>query len=439
MEFYDFAIYSYMSESITANFFGAGHGGSLGTWAGFAVTCFFRPLGGIFFGWVGDRIGRKPAMRITIVLMLLTTLVQGLLPTFYCCSESAGWAGLVGLFLIRAIQGMSAGGELPTAIVYITEVAPRERLGLSLSWISVTGCFGAWVVAAFVVFCLQTVLTTEQMHLWGWRLPYLCSVVPGLLIILARKHLTETPAFEKSKLEEMEMQVASSAETGTEGIEHEATAFREIMTNHKLGATIGACGAAIYGVLSFVPAMYGAQLLRQRADLPSNWTTFSEVISYLIPAVCSPFVGLLIDRWGVGRVYALSALLAGAVTLPVMFWWTHVSHEDGLVALLIGQSLLGLCLAFTTAICLWSAELFPVRVRVTGCSLAYNIGCGIFGGLGPLISDAGNTWISPEGLISAPALYTLVAAIVSFSACIISRILAKRGVLTIAHIRAVPY
>merc|ERR1719481_2251806 len=83
IEFYEFAIFSYMSKDITANFF-AGHGGSLATWASFALTLAVRPLGGVFFGWLGDRFGRKPAMQLTIAVMLLTTLLQGILPTFYC-------------------------------------------------------------------------------------------------------------------------------------------------------------------------------------------------------------------------------------------------------------------------------------------------------------------------------------------------------------------
>merc|ERR1719277_2334312 len=128
IEFYEFAIFSYLSTDITGNFFADGHGGSLGTWAGFAVTLAVRPLGGLFFGALGDRFGRKPAMQLTISLMLATTLLQGLLPSFYCCGEAWGWFGLVVLLLSRVLQGLSAGGELSCAAVYITEVSPHDRL-----------------------------------------------------------------------------------------------------------------------------------------------------------------------------------------------------------------------------------------------------------------------------------------------------------------------
>merc|ERR1711972_653910 len=137
------------------------------------------------------------AMQITIALMLTTTLLQGVLPSFYCCGEGWGWFGLMAMLLLRVLQGLSAGGELSTAAVYITEVSPRDRLGFNLSWISLTGAFGAWSVASLVVFLFQSVLTEEQMMLWGWRLPYLTTIIPGIAVLLARGSLEETPDFEE--------------------------------------------------------------------------------------------------------------------------------------------------------------------------------------------------------------------------------------------------
>merc|ERR1712232_110263 len=103
VEWYEFGIYGFLTPYITRNFF-AGRGGSLGTWAGFAITFLFRPLGGTFFGWIADRLGRKPAMKLTIVIMLVSTILQGCLPTFTCCGEAWGWLGLVLLLLLRALQ-----------------------------------------------------------------------------------------------------------------------------------------------------------------------------------------------------------------------------------------------------------------------------------------------------------------------------------------------
>lgn len=433
MEFYEFAIFSYMSTEITGNFF-AGHGGSLGTWAGFAITFLARPLGGLFFGWIGDRFGRGPAMRLTIAVMLVTTFVQGLLPTFYCCGESWGWVGMGLMLFIRVFQGLSAGGELSTAAVYITEVSPRERLGFNLSWISVTGAFGAWVVAALVVFCCETILSKDAMLLWGWRLPYLSSIIPGALIILGRKNLQETPEFEENKAKSME----TDAEAG--GTTTEVQVLKELFANHKLALLIGGFGTAIFGALSFVPPLYGVKFLKDYDGLPDNVVTFSQMINYLIPAALSPAVGMLVDEWGAGRTYTLSVFLGGILApLPLLYWWAHTPPAQAIATVFAGQAIIGLCLALTTSVYLWVVELFPVHVRVTGVSVAYNIGVGLFGGVGPLVSDFGNQFIDPRGPVSAPAMYTLVMGIFSLIACLASQALARRGKMRITHIRETPY
>merc|ERR1719396_308327 len=242
IEFYEFAIFSYMDADITGNFFADGHGGSLGTWASFAMSLAFRPLGGVCFGWLADRFGRKPAMQMTILVMLVTTVLQGVLPTFYCCGEGWGWFGLAAMLLLRALQGLSAGGELSTAAVYITEVSPRDRLGFNLSWISLTGAFGAWSVASLVVFFFQSILTKEEMLLWGWRLPYLSSAIPGAAVLLGRRYLEETPEFEDLKAAQAQQQRNLSMEHGCgkeQSTSSENKMFRELFANHKLALLAG--------------------------------------------------------------------------------------------------------------------------------------------------------------------------------------------------------
>mmetsp|Transcript_124583 Transcript_124583/g.311555 ORF Transcript_124583/g.311555 Transcript_124583/m.311555 type:complete len:481 (+) Transcript_124583:60-1502(+) len=441
IELYEFGIFSYMSADITGNFFANGHGGSLGTWAGFAITLCVRPFGGAFFGWLADSFGRKPAMQLTIGIMLLTTLLQGMLPTFYCCGEGWGWFGLVAMLLLRVLQGLSAGGELPTAAVYITEVSPRGQLGFNLSWISLAGAFGAWSVASLVVFLFETALTKEQMLLWGWRLPYLSTIIPGTAIIVARRHLKETPDFEDLAQANVDKQTTGRLEEARSEVKTSGSrTLQALWGNYKLALLVGSLGTAIFGVLSFVPPLYGAQFIRQDYGLPANVVTFSEMMNYGIPALLAPAVGLLIDSWGAGRVYTLSVLLGGPVVPPlILYWWAHISPGQAIFSIFVGQALLGLCLALQTSVFVWVVELFPVHVRVTGVSVAYNIGVGVCGGLGPLISDAGNRVISNKGLVSAPAAYNAFFGIISLLACLGSRVLAKRGLMRVTHIRDSPY
>lgn len=448
IEWYEFAIYSYLASYITGNFF-EGHGGSLGTWAGFAVTFAFRPLGGAVFGFLADTFGRKPAMQLTIAIMLATTVAQGCLPTFHVSGETWGWFGLVVLLILRALQGLSAGGELSTAAVYISEISPAHSLGRNLSWISVSGAFGAWTVAAMVVFLIESYLDHEQMMQWGWRLPYLTSVVPGFVLILSRRYLTETDDFEEMVKKVAEEKAAAAAEAGeNEGASADAdgkpaqrlSPFREVLRSHPLALAVGAFGTAGIGAMWYVVPIYGVSFIKEYDGLEASAVTLSEMIAFLIPTILAPPVGTLVDKYGAGKLHLLALVLGCLVApMPLFYWWTHVEQSQAILAVWMGQSIVGILLALTTSVYLWVIELFPVHVRATGVSVAYNVGIGIFGGLGPLISDVGNLHLSPKGPVSAPALFTVAAGLVSLIAVGASRVLASRGMLKLTHIRESPY
>lgn len=458
IEWYEFAVYGYLSANITGNFFADGRGGNIATWAGFALTFFFRPLGGAFFGWLADRFGRKPAMQLTIGLMLISTVGQGALPSFQgwwgseCCGEGFGWFGLVTLLIFRACQGLSAGGELSTAAVYISEISPPERLGFSLSFISVSGAFGAWAVAAALIAFLQSVLTPEEMMTWGWRVPFLISIIPGALLIFFRRTLEETDDFEAmlqtviDAKQQKTAQVSPELESGhgqTEDVsgsdKQQASPLRSVFSEFPLAVLVGAMGTAGIGAFWYVPPFYGPQIVEDYAGLPPNAVTFSEMVCYIIPTLLSPFVGMLIDLVGAGRVHALSLVACVLAPAPLFYWYSHVSSDHALAAVYIGEITLGFVQALTSAVYLWTVELFPVHVRATGVSIAYNLGIGIFGGLGPVLSDLGSKFISSRGIVSAPALYTVVCGVLSLVTVLVSRAMGNRGLLRLTHIRSSPY
>jgi MHS family proline/betaine transporter-like MFS transporter len=439
IEWYEFAIFGYLSIYITGNFF-QGSTGAYGTWAAFAITFLFRPIGGALFGWIADHLGRKPAMQLTIMCMLVTTILQGCLPTFHCCGESWGWLGMIVMLVLRTLQGLSAGGELTTAAVYISEVSPKASLGFNTSWIAVCGAFGAYVIAALVVFILESFLNKEQMMDWGWRIPYLSAIFPGALVIIGRHWLTESEEFVESKNQGLPGVEVEEGDSGVSNCEGQSAPLRELLADHWPQLIVGTLGTAGCGALWYVPPVYGVQFIQTYDGLPPSAVTLSEMVVYLIPTVLSPVVGMLVDVWGVGRVYLL-AMAAGCVVapLPLFYWWTHVPASDAVLAVYLGQVILGVLIALTASVYLWAIELFPTRVRVTGVSLAYNLGVGIFGGVGPLISEAGNQALDPRGPVSAPAAYMLVVGILSVLTVLTSRLMGSRGVLKITHIRAHPY
>lgn len=443
IEWYEFAIYSYVSSYITENFFAYGHGGSMATWAGFAMTFMLRPLGGAYFGWLADNLGRKVALQLTIIIMVVTTVLQGCLPTFRYHGEAWGWFGMVMLLVCRAFQGLSAGGELSTAAVYISEVSPKETLGFHLSWISVSGAFGAWTIAALTIFLIESFLDREQMLSWGWRLPYWTSVVPGLLVIIGRFYLKETPDFEElvnSQIEQQESLRVEQGEKKVADVPAPAGPMTELLNEHKLPMAVGALGIAGIGGLWYVPPVYGIQFIAKYNHIEGASITFAGMLSYFIPTVLAMAVGRLVDRVGVEKVHVAALILGGVLSPgPLFYWWTHASQSQAIPSIFIGQALVGLFIALTTAVYLWVVELFPVRVRTTGVSVAYNLGIGIFGGLGPLLSDFGNGIIEPRGYLSAPAAFTIFCSLLSLTAIATGRILAKRGLMKLTHIRDSPY
>jgi MHS family proline/betaine transporter-like MFS transporter len=451
IEWYEFAVYGFLEAYISSNFF-EGHGGSLSTWAGFAMTFLFRPLGGGLFGYLADTVGRKLALQWTIMLMLISTIGQGCLPTFHCCGEGSGWFGMLMLLVLRAIQGLSAGGELSTAAVYISEVAPREKLGFALSFISSSGAFGAFAVAAGLVTFMESVLSPQQMMDWGWRVPFLISAVPGAVLILSRGSLHETDDFEAmlaAAVEQKSDQKGAQLEDGslgsnsvTEGANVAAvdlSPVREIFFKHPLALLIGSLGTAAIGAFWYVPPFLGPSLVKKYTGVQASAVTGSEVVAYAIPTVLAPFVGLLVDKWGAGKLYFVALLACAIATVPLFSWWAHADLSGAYNALYGGEIVVGLVQALTSCVYLWTVELFPVRVRTTGVSLAYNLGVGIFGGLGPLLSSAADNVIDPQGPISAPALYTVVCALLSLLIVIFSQVLSRKGMIQLTHIRPVPY
>merc|ERR1712066_469954 len=151
------------------------------------------------------------------------------------------------------------------------------------------------------------------------------------------------------------------------------------------------------------------------------------------------FVGMLVDSWGVCKVHTLALTCGFLLPLPLFFWYTHVSPQQVVTAMFVGNCVIGFVSALSTSVFFWIVELFPARVRCTGVAVAYNIGVGVFGGLGPILSEAGSRVISIKGPVSAPALYVLVLNALSLMAVASSHFLARRGLMRLTHIRSAPY
>ncbi|WP_308016885.1 MFS transporter [Pseudonocardia sp. ICBG162] len=200
-EWFDFGVYGYLATTIEAEFFPPGPLSQVAVFATFAIAFFFRPLGGLFFGPLGDRIGRTKVLSITVILMALGTFLIGLIPSY----ASIGLAAPILLVAARVLQGFSTGGEYAGAMTFIAEYAPDRRRGYLGSFLEL-GTFVGYALGATIASVLPLVLSPENMSSWGWRIPFFVALPLGIVGVYLRVKLEETPAFQNmlSESEERE-------------------------------------------------------------------------------------------------------------------------------------------------------------------------------------------------------------------------------------------
>ncbi|MFD6879434.1 MULTISPECIES: glycine betaine/L-proline transporter ProP [unclassified Streptomyces] len=403
MEWFDFGIYSYLAVTLGQVFFPSGSGTTqlLSSFATFAVAFLVRPLGGMFFGPLGDRWGRKRVLALTMILMAVGTFAIGLIPSH----DAIGlWAPAL-LILFRMVQGFSTGGEYGGASTFIAEYAPDRRRGFFGSFLEF-GTLAGYVGAAGLVTTLYALLDDGQMLSWGWRVPFLIAGPLGLVGLYLRMRLDETPAFQK--LEGGAAVRASEAADGVETIGKGdlARIFREQWRALILcSCLVGAYGITDYMVLSYMPTYLSDEL------------GYSETHGLLILIAVMLFLMLLISRVGAlsdrfGRKPVLMAGMAGFLVLSLPAFL--LIGQGSIPAVTAGMLMLGLsllCMLGTMSAAL--PALFPTRVRYGSLSVGYNLATSVFGGTTPLVITALIGW---TGSNLMPAYYAMGAALVGLIA-----------------------
>lgn len=386
VEWFDFAVYGFLATTIAQQFFPSGDASValLKTFAVFAVAFAFRPLGGLFFGMLGDRIGRKRTLAFTILLMAGATTIIGLLPTY----AAIGVTAPILLTVIRCAQGFSAGGEYAGACAYLMEHAPRGKRAWYGSFVPVS-TFAAFASAAIFAYALEASLSAEAMSRWGWRLPFLVAAPLGLVGLYLRWKLDETPAFQAVAEEHA---VAHSP-------------LKETLRNH--GGAICALGAFIsLTALSFYMfTTYFATYLQVAGGLSRATALLVSLVALLFASALCPVAGAFSDK--VGR---RATVITACVLLAVMVYPSFLMASSGsFVGSIVGVMLLAtgavLCNVVTAALL---SETFPTRTRYTASAITYNIAYTVFGGTAPLMA----TWlIGMTGSNLSPAFYLIVVAV----------------------------
>lgn len=398
LEWYDFGIYSFLAPDIEKVFF---HSSSISTWAGYTVTFLLRPFGVFLNGWLADKYGRRTAVLISILGMLLATFGQGVLPTYLCCGDGWGTLGLVFLLLLRALQGLSAGGELGPIVAYIGESAPPNRARAACGLLLASAGLG-FLLANLLVTVVVRSLTPQDMASWGWRIPFLVSIVPGSIALWGRNKLAESSNFVHFVTEHLEIE--------------ESKPPRMKLRDHALAVVVGFSATGALAVCYYSALWCPSYLKSQGMD---------QTLALL--ASCA-FTGTVMISWVVWPVLndlfcsfdPLIIMLAGGAILSVCSFplFLLISSSVSFDALpIVWLAAFGLLVGFAGSHAyIFCADLFPVQLRALGFGMSCNLAFAVLGGTAPLIDAAildATHWAPGVGLYWAlmSLMTTLVMAI----------------------------
>ncbi len=396
-EWYDYSVFTagMVTTAVGTHFFpGEGTNALLYSLMTLAAGFIVRPFGGLFWGPLGDKLGRRRVLSITIVLMAGCTGLVGALPSYSSDGYSVGILAPILLLLLRLIQGFSTGGEYGGAATFIAEYAPTKRRGFWGSFLEF-GTLTGYVLGQIVVFAMLGIVGKDAMLDWGWRIPFFVSVPLGLIGLYLRSRLEDTPEFRRLE---------------AAGQRSEKAPLREIFQNNwrmlvKLFCIVFMLNIADYLLLTYMPS-YMQDHLGFSAD-GSSWVI---IIVELCQMAVIGFIGAFSDR--IGRRPILITAAIGLVVLSYPAFW--LMQQKSMLLLGVGFGILGLLLVLILAV-IGSTfpAMFPTRVRYGAFAISYNVSTAVFAGTAPLLVEA---LIKATGVNEIPAFYIMLSALVALPA-----------------------
>lgn len=402
IEFYDFTLYGLTAVIFSQLFFPSTTPlvGLLAAFATFGVAFVVRPLGGLFFGALGDRIGRRKVLAITLLSIGGATAAMGLLPGY---TQIGAWAPAL-LLLCRLVQGFSAGGESVGAPSFVFEHAPVDRRGL---WLNITIAATALpsVVAGTMILILSASMPDEDFIAWGWRIPFLLALPLALFGVWIRSKTEESEAF-------------TAAQAGKSA---EFSPIREAFRENKLRMVQVVFVMGLTAMGFYFLSAYFVSYVQTTGNLSREQSLVANAAALALYAVLLPLGGRLGDRLG-----RKPMLIAGSAAIAVLSVPCFMLVTSGSLPLaLLGQAL------FVVPLCLYGGgcytffvEIFTTRTRFTSAAVSYNVAYGLFGGTAPLI---GTALVAGTGVAYAPGYYMAAAAAIVFLLVTLTRVPETRG------------
>jgi MHS family alpha-ketoglutarate permease-like MFS transporter len=362
VEWYDWYAYAAFAIYFAPSFFPKGNPTAqlLDTAAIFAVGFLMRPVGGWLFGTIADRTGRKTAMTLSVLLMSLGSLMIAVAPTY----QTAGLFSPILLLLARLLQGLSVGGEYGTSATYLSEISTPDKRGFYSSFQYVT-LIGGQLIALGVQLVLQKVfLTPDQLHAWGWRIPFVIGALLSLFALIIRRHMEETISVKKGD---------------------EKRGSLKVLFNEHPRAILTVIGLTMGGTLAFYTyTTYMQKFLVNTVHLTKERSTVLTFWLMLIYACIQPLCGLLSDKIGRKPLLITFGVAGTLFTVPILTAVSHAGTETTAFLLLLTALLI--VSGYTSINAVVKAELFPAQVRALGVGLPYALTVAIFGGTAEYIA-----------------------------------------------------
>jgi MHS family proline/betaine transporter-like MFS transporter len=388
LEWFDILIYGYFATTIAAVFFPTSNPvvSLLLTFGSFGLSYVARPVGAVVLGAYADRAGRKAALALSIRLMVIGTAIMALMPSY----AAIGLIAPIAIFTARLLQGFAVAGEFGSSTAFMIEHSTHRKAFFS-SW-QFAGQHLAKLLAALFGVGLTTRLNVQQLHSYGWRIPFLFGLLVGPVGLYIRRKVSETPEFLEST--------------------HTQTPIRELFATEKIGL-VASAGLVAVGTASTYFSIYMPTFATTHLHLPPATGYIVTVVLALMSMVLLPMAGNLADKVGFARMMLPAAILMLLSFYPVFRFITIHPNLSTLMAGLVFNELLQI--AYVCAMPAVMARIFPARTRVTGLSLGYNLGVTLFGGFAPAVF----TWlISVTHNNTAPSFYLMAMAALSILALI---------------------
>ncbi|SDS57394.1 MFS transporter [Microlunatus soli] len=389
LEWYDFTLYGLASAVVLGPVFFPSDNpvrGTLSSLATFGVGFFARPVGGVIFGNLGDRLGRRRILVITLILMSASTFCIGLLPGY----QQIGIGGPLLLVLLRIAQGLGAGAEYAGATLLAAEHSSDGRRGLVSAIPTVGSPIGS--IVASIVFGLFTLLPDDQFLSWGWRIPFLLSVVLFAFGMWMRLRVTESPVYVDTQ------QGGAAGRVGVLELlhRHPVPLLKAVMMNIGPNAS------------SYLPTVFGVSYLANTLHLPAVTGTNAVIIGNVFAMVVLPTAGLLTDRIGRRPVFIAGALLIAAMAFPFFSMLDTRNFAVIAAAFVILFSIAGHCMLGAQASIL--PEQFPTEVRYSGVAISRELASALVGGTLPFVATA---LIAATGTTGSVSILVIVVALIA--------------------------